>query len=106
MQLLYPKAPMAASTPMGCDDGWLFVLAEAMTYPPVSAIGAPKNRDHLKRKILYLILSLTVAVAAFLVSERWPIDSSPTGIQVPSGAISAEFRSLPGQRGNDVLPVL
>lgn len=55
MPLLYPKAPMAACTPMGCDDGWLFVLAEAMSYPPVSASGAPKNRGHLRLKPPFLI---------------------------------------------------
>lgn len=50
MALLYPKAPMAASTPMVCDDVWRFLLAEAMSYPPVSASGGPKNRGHLRLK--------------------------------------------------------
>jgi len=55
MPLLYPKAPMAASTPMVCDDVWPFLLAEAMNYPPVSASGAPKNRGRLRLKPPFLM---------------------------------------------------
>ena len=55
MPLLYLKAPMAASTPMGCDDVWPLLLAEAVSYPPVSASGGAKNRGHLRLKPPFLI---------------------------------------------------